>query len=805
MTTTEILPRVSTPSVSILAPHDHAPRPGSRRTIVGMLRRHWVLISVCTAVVAGATAMFTMRLQPIYVATATVRIDEKQRGTPAQDILHLSSGNAVKTEMEMLRSRSLAGVVADSFALQVRMSEPRRVGRDRIFSFLSVARGAEVGDFTLDRAGRTTFALRRLGDKRTITELTTGHRATVGGLTVELAPDAARWRSVRFTVLPFEDTIDSLQALLVVSRRGRDADIIQVQYEGTDPRLVKDVANALVTRFIAARDDARQTETRSTVKFLRGQLDRLSQQLTSAEDDLRSFRERSQIVSLSDQAAAGVRRHSNLEAERSQIDIERAALAKLLENAAAVAKRNPADAAAAYRNLVGFPTLFRDQVTASLLGSLIAAEDRRAELLVRRRPEDPEVKLYTARVAELEERLHGITLIYVSGLTRQVAELDRAISQSEIQLDRIPAKEMTYARLDRNARILDGIYTLFQSRLKEAELAQAVEDPSVRMVDAAALPRVPVRPKPLINLALATLAGLTLGAAAAFAKEYGDRAVHTRDDLQNATGVPVLALIPRAGVPPRWRLLMRFQGEAARNASHLVSARTAHRRPLLAGDTLLEAFYRLDANLSFASREKVSRILVVTSPLAGEGKTTCALHLAATLARRGQRVLLIDADLRRGRIGKTLGMPRQAGLSDILTGGVVPSDAIRAVSIDDANVSVLTAGSRLGATAQLLNSGRGRSLFRQLATDFDVTVVDSPPLNMVADGVLLASVSDGVLIVARAGSTSADALALGMEQLRAVNAPVLGALLNDIDFDREASYDPAYRYYRPEMYQIADS
>ena len=782
------------------------PGPGSRRTVVGMLRRHYLLIAACTLLVAGATALFTMRLQPIYVATATVRIDEKQRGAPAQDILHLATGNAVKTEMEMLRSRSLAAIVADSLALPVRLREPRGVGRDRIFSFLAASRDAEAGDFTLQRTGDGKFVLRRVGEKKAVAELTTGRRTLVGGLTLELAPGATRWSSVRYSVLPFEDTVDSLQTQLNVSRRGRDADIIEVQYEGTDPRLVRDVANALVTRFIAARYEVRQTETRSTVNFLRGQLDRLSVQLTAAEDSLRAFRERSQIVSLPDQAAAGVRRHSQLEAERGELDVERAALAKLLDNAAAVAKRNPADAAAAYRNLVGFPTLFRDQVTASLLGSLVAAEDRRAEMLVRRRPEDPEVQLYTARVIELENRLHGITSVYIAGLTRQVAELDGALAKSDVQLDRIPAKEMTFARLDRNARILDGIYTLFQSRLKEAELAQAVEDPSVRMVDAAALPRQPVRPRPLINVILATLAGLTLGAAAAFAKEYADRSVHTRDDLQSATGVPVLALIPRADIPPRWRLLMRFQGETERNVSRLVSARpgAGHGRPLLAGDTLLEAFYRLDANLSFAGREKAPRILVVTSPMAGEGKTTCALHLAATLARRGQRVLLVDADLRRGRIGKTLGMSRQAGLSEMLTGAVAPSAAIRAVSIDDASVSVITAGSKSGAPAQLLNSGRGRALFRQLAMDFDVTVVDSPPLNMVADGALLASVSDGVLIVARAGSTSADALALGMEQLRAVNAPILGALLNDIDFDREASYDPAYRYYRPEMYQTVE-
>ena len=799
MPTTEIIPRVVNGGLTMLPGHGMQ-RPAAHRPVFGTLRRHLLLIAACAVVVAGATVWFTSRLQPIYVASATVRIDEKQRGAPAQDILHLTTGNAVKTEMEMLRSRSLAAAIVDSFALQVSLHEPRDVRRDRIFSFLGVARTATADDYTLQRVKGGVFELHQGPKDVKVAVLRPGQRVLVNGLGMELTADAARWSRVAFTVVPFEDALDSLQSLLTVSRRGRDADIIQVQYEGTDPRLVRDVANSLVVRFISSRNEVRQTENRSTVRFLRSQLEGLSGQLAAAEDSLRTFREQAQVVSLSDQAAEGVRRHSQLEAERNQINVERAALQKLLDDASAIAKRDPAAASAAYRNLVGFPTLFRDQVTASLLGSLVAAEDRRSELLLRRRPEDPEVELYTARVTELEERLHGLTLVYIQGLSRQVAELDHALSQSNSQLDRIPAKEMTFARLDRNERILDGIYTLFQSRLKEAELAQAVEDPSVRMVDAASMPRRPVRPKPLINLALATIAGLTLGCAAAFAREYRDRSVHTRDDLQGATGLPVLAMIPRAGHPPRWGLAARSRTQFAKLTPSRKSSATVEPAPLLAGDTLVEAYNRLDANLSFASRSDASRILVVTSPLAGEGKTTCALHLSATLARRGQRVLLIDADLRRGRIAQALRLGRESGLSDVLLGKVTPADAIRTVAVGDVDVSVLAAGSRLGAPAQLLSSTAGRALFRQLAAKFDVTIVDSPPLNMVADGALLASVSDGVLLVARAGSTSADALALGMEQLRAVNAPVLGALLNDIDFDLAASYDPAYRYYRPDTY-----
>jgi capsular exopolysaccharide synthesis family protein len=602
--------------------------------------------------------------------------------------------------------------------------------------------------------------------------------------------------------LPLAAAIDSLQASMKVTRRGREADIIEVRVEGTDRYLVRDVPNVLLTNFISRRHHARRADTRSTAKFLRGQIERLGQQLQAAEDSLRAFRERTGVVSLAEQAGASVRRVAELQGERAHLDVERGALAKLLRATESSARENP-DGAPAYRQLIAFPSLLRSQVAAGLLTSLTVADDRRAELLSRRRPDDPDVRALTSRITDIEGQLKTIATTYLAGLTSQVEALDQELRASAHQMARIPEAEVRSARLERQARMLDGIFTVLQSRLKEAELAEAVEDPSVRIVDVAGLPQLPVRPKPLLNLVLAVLAGLSIGIGTGLALEYADRSVHTRQELRAATGVPVMGFIPRANGSRRGavngrgsfrRLLPLTRAKASEAGNSLLL------RPGSVHSAMAEAYRRLDTTLTFADPSASIRRLLVTSALPGEGKTTCAINLAVTLVRRGRRVLLIDGDLRRGRIATALGLKRTPGLAEVLLGSADATDAISSVRVDDGTLSVLTTGARGVETQRLLSSHRLGELFTRLAWAYDVVVIDSPPVNVVGDAALLATHTDAVILVARAGSTTGEALSFGMEQLRGVRAPVVGALLNDVDVARESRYDATYRYYQHPLY-----
>jgi capsular exopolysaccharide synthesis family protein len=188
-------------------------------------------------------------------------------------------------------------------------------------------------------------------------------------------------------------------------------------------------------------------------------------------------------------------------------------------------------------------------------------------------------------------------------------------------------------------------------------------------------------------------------------------------------------------------------------------------------------------------------LLVVTSPSPGDGKTTTAINLAITLAERGRRTLLVDSDLRRGTVGALLGLERSPGLTTILVEGVDPGKVMQQVTLEGgAKLDVLTTGMLPDNPAVLLATDRARRVFQAFRDEYEVVVIDSPPVNVAGDAAMLGSISDGVLIVARAGVTASQALTLTMEQLRAVRAPILGGVLNDVDFDRDITYDGTYRY-----------
>lgn len=784
------------------------------RDVLAVLRRHRVMIAACTVLVTFVTVIVTQRVTPTYEASVSIRVDEKQPSLPALDALQgIASANEVTTEMAELGSRSVAEEVTEALALRVQVLQPERSRRSAIFASLSAGRGADSGVYRLTRRPDGRYAIEQRANAIPRGVVAIGQRVQLGTVSLVLAPTAALQQSIELAVLPFDAAVATLESELQIQRPSRDANIIALRYRGTDPELVRDVANSAAAHFIERRQSVRQTETRSTVKFLREQLARLSTQLAQAEDRLRSFREREQIVDLPEEGRSEVGHAAELQAQRNTLDAERVALSGLLAQVDTMAEHQRPDAPSPYRNLVGFPTLLRNQAATELLASLTAAEDRRTDLLARRTPKDPDVQLLTSRIHQLEEQLRLITTTYLQGLTNQVASYDAVLRQSERQLGQYPAKEIRLARLQRQSKGLEEIYTLLQTRLKEAEVAEAVEDASVRVVDEASLPRAPIFPRPVLNVSLALVSGLLLGIAAAFVREYADHSVHTRNELQAIARTPVLGLIPRFQKPTQ--LSSRIFGTAQRltgmgGGSRQGPAAAGGRPAGSAGPRpgvhplarqsevrmMTEAFQHLATHIAFARPDGAVKRLVLTSPLPGDGKTMIAVNVAVALAQRGRRVLLIDADLRRGMVNVSFHLAREPGLSNVVLGAVRVSDALRPIRVSETGVlHVLTSGALQTNPAPAFAAERIRALLTPLEDDYDLIIFDSPPINVVTDAALLSSSCDGVLVVARAGVTAVPALVLAVEQLRQIRAPILGAVLNDIDFDRDATYDGTYRYY----------
>jgi capsular exopolysaccharide synthesis family protein len=588
----------------------------------------------------------------------------------------------------------------------------------------------------------------------------------------------------------------------------------------------------LASLFIRDKTSMQKVQARSTVKILREQLDSLSNELNTSEAALQTFREKHNVVSLPDEAQAEVQHAATIQAERADLDAERRALQTLMRQVTLEAAHQKPEDASPYRKLIAFPTLLKNPASTEILHTLSTIDDERTTLLTRRTPKDPDVLALTEREHQVEDQVRGIATTYLSGLTEQVTSYDSTLGHYSNRMNVIPAVETEYARLSRTPKVLDTIFVALQTRLKEAQVAEAVDDPTLQLMDPATVPVDPIRPRPVLYLAISVILGLLCGLGLALARDSRDHTVHTRADVLAATGAPVLGLIPRiSGNALTGRL--RFSGELG-DPTHAGGGhgrrRLSHRQRLAAlgaelnGDdtnsdvmeaasepdarsAVAEAYSRLQTNLAFLRPrgENVLKTLVITSPLSGDGKTTSAVNLAVTLVTRGHRVLLIDADLRRGIINRVFGASRTPGLSDVIAGTTSIEAAVRGVSLGrGGELHYLPTGSLPAQPAALLDSPALGDLLARLPSYYDRIIIDSPPINIVTDAALLSAHADGVLVIARSGVTATQALSFAMEQLRHVRAPVLGAVLNDVDFARDAAYDGNYRFqgYRDKYYTV---
>lgn len=752
------------------------------------VRRNWGRIALGVAVGVALSLMYLRLAPPQYEATATVRIDARQSTLPSI-YTEETARDEVFTEIEVLRSRTIATDVVRETSLQAELVEPRRTSRDAVFRSIRVTNPADTGTYHLIRQRDGRYRVEETGAL-----VTRGKAAKVGGTTLILEPADRNLDVVRLHVQSEDAAVTRLLKDVNIGRAGLQASIIALRYESEDPALARDVLNAWTGSFISRRQSVQRSEATSTAKFIQAQLDTLMPQLARAEDRLLKFRNANRIVAPDLEASAQVNQSALLLASRNELDAERGSLQQAVNRVRAKAVTAAPDEPSPYRELLGFPSLLRNQAASELLRSLSALDDQRTALLIRRTSADPDVVALSNRIREVEGQLQGLATTYLSGLTSQVRSADGSLARYASKLSAVPANEVEYARLQRAPRVFDELVTLLQTRLKEAQITEAVKDGSVRVIDAAVAPIIPSSPNRPLTLAFGLTGGLLLGAGLTLYRERSKSAVRTRRDLLELGATPVLGLIPTFSATKRPLLTAAPSSRAlvtagAPAAVPVVSPRSTRVAELAA----VEAFSRLFLNLRWMSDRPV-RTLLVTSPLPGDGKTTNAVHLAAAAARQQLRVLLIDADLRRGGLTNALGLRARTGLVDFLGGGSKVSDVVSQIVLPGgATVDVIPAGS-LSREAGMPQVVQGLQTLLGETRDYEFVIIDTPPVNVVADAAAMASAADAVMLVTRAGETSPAAIELALSQLASAGANVVGTVLNGAEFQHSEGYGTLDEY-----------
>ena len=783
-----------------------------------MLQRNVLLILTCVALSACAAWLYVHYARPVYEASVLLDINGQRsvEFSPGPQ----SDQDQVSTEMEVLTSRTMAEQVIDHLGLQLTLREPRTVSRNDMMSAVAVAQEADSGTYWLVRRADRRYALEK-GKRGSgiLAVYTPGDTVKTQDFSFVLSPRVRPYPVVSFHVERFPEAVSDLSGALRVSRPSAQANLVRLSNSGDDPTLIAQTLNSLGNTYMYRRQNVSTSEARERVKFLRDQIAALSLQLTSSEDELRRFREQGSVVNPEAQGSSQVTRLVDMQAKRAELETERSALGQLLKEVnAAAAKPQEPGAPSPYRRLIAFPTLLRNEAASEILRSLSTVEDQRAQLLTRRTAADPDVQALTGRTNELEDQLRQIAVTYEEGLGNQVSAQDSAIAHFSRDLARIPGQEADFNRLQRQPKVLEDMYGMLQTKLKEAEIAAAAVDATVQVVDSAVAPSKPVRPRALLDLAAALVLGTVIGLLLAVAREHLDSTVRTREQLQTITEVPVLGLIPRITVrtmdPAVKRLAIHLKRKVRRERAPvpLVGLQPPSRKSDLSRSAaaikraletdvesrsgIIEAFGQLQTNIQYARPDRLVKSIVVTSALPGEGKTTTAVNLALTLAQHGTSVLLIDADLRCGSVASAFDIVSAPGLSELLEGKAQLEGVLHRLEVGGmGRLSVIPSGLVPANPGGVLLSNELRELLEEAEREYDIIIIDSPPLNVVADAAILSGVTQGVVLVARSGVTAKAAISYAAEQLRLVRAPLFGTILNDIEPKSYSSYDSAYRYY----------
>jgi polysaccharide biosynthesis transport protein len=743
-------------------------------------KRRWLVVFI-VLLVTGTTAAILARKPDIYLAETEVQVDTESlssgltSGKSAIIVGNASDPAYFNTELQILTKPGLLRRVVKTLDLEHNQDFLSAQSGDNSTTWQRLLR-----TFGLGSKPQTTDSQKRDNGKLLVQEVA----SPVSRNDLE---EAAR----------LEPYVTAIQALLKVEpvKEDRllvtDTRLISIKFTHANPQVAAKVVNAIADTFVLSNLERKTETTNTTGDFLQKRIAELQSQIRSDEERLINYAKNNQILSLDANQNTVVDRLAGLNKQLLEAENER----KMAEAAYRVSKEPGAVDALAAGN------------TKEIEGKLADLKQKRDQLLVENTEEWPEVKEVDKQIAGLEKQIQDahsratstesklLETRYHQGLTREQSlrtafneQRGATLTQNEAAINyRIIQQE-----IETNKGLLDGLL----QHSKENDVILAGTPNNIHVTDYAIAPRVPIGPKRFQGILLAFAFSLGFGVCLATMLEYLDDTVRSTDDVGRLLRLPTLAVIPSMGSwsSPR-RLLTGAGGSVQLKNGNGNGNGKVNSALLLDNDKrspLAEAYRQLRTSVLLSAAGHAPKTVLVTSCIAAEGKTTTTINLAASLAQTGANVLIIDADMRRPRLHSVFGIPNERGLCTILAHEMSEAELLSLVQKEETSgLYLLTSGPVPPNPAELIGSEQMRNLIDSLENTFDHIVIDSPPIASFTDGVLLSSLSDGVILVIHANKCSRKVVQRAQQTLQEIGAKVLGVVLNNVN-----SHSPDYYYYR---------
>jgi capsular exopolysaccharide synthesis family protein len=554
----------------------------------------------------------------------------------------------------------------------------------------------------------------------------------------------------------------------------RNSQLTQINFVSHDRELAARVPNTMAELFIESDLESRIAMTQKATDWLRERMGELRGKVETAERALQDYRDRERIVDAKGIVLSGAGKQLE-ELSRSLVEARQ----KRAEAESAYGMVQQIRARPPPANFEGIPAVLRHPLVQKLKELEAEADRRLSDAAKRYGPEHPKLIQARAEVEaakestrrEIEGIVQGIATEYEVARANEIA-VERALNQSKADIQDINRKEFQLGVLEREAQQNRNLYDMFVNRLKETSVAGGPQSTVARVIDPATTPSEPHAPQKVLIVALATLLALLGTVLLALLLDRLNNTMNSTMDVEDRLGVPALGV------------LQKIKGFAKRGlASELAFFNDSR-------SAFAEAVRSVRTSVLMSALDHPHKVVVVTSSLPEEGKTTLAFNLACALGPV-KKVLLVEADLRRPRIAKLVGRdPGAPGLADLVAGHAQSSQCI--FRHEAADIHVLPAGTVPPNPLELLSSKRMEEVMAKLRESFDILVVDSAPLQLVSDALVLSQQATSVIYVVKADATPYQAAQNGLRRLRRVNAPVLGVVLNQLDLEKAETYYGEY-------------
>jgi polysaccharide biosynthesis transport protein len=717
-------------------PHVYSDIP-SRDSAVGeyirvLAKRKWVILA-CLGTIFAVVAIASLKMTPIYEASGSIAINKPDSTLNFKDSATFSldyyDPTELDTEVKILQS--------DLLALQV------------------------------------------------ITELNLDHSSSSNAppsSSLDLTPDPMQVDSAHISSL-VGGFKGSLRVALAPNTR-----IIEVYYRSADPQTAASVVNTLMQTYMESNVKSHFEMTMQASDWLEKQLVDLQMKVETSQEKLVRYQRDHEILGIDEKQNITTAKLDELNKELTAAESERMdkeSFYRLVESG---------DPDAIASSAGGLDAGAGSQSASALMETLRAKQaDLRiqvADLNTQFGPSYPKLTQLNNQLKQIDSEIQAemkkiaskVRGQYMTALQRENM-LHDALERQKQEANKLNESAIQFNLLKRDAEAYRQLYDGLLQKMKEASVSAGLKSNNFRIVDKARVPSGPVEPNVPRNLGFALILGLMSGVGLAFLLEGLDNTVRTTEQARMISGLAALGMIPmgskssREG-PDGKRLVLASSNEAVELITQV--------RPQ---SQMAESYRALRTSLLLSNLGAPPKVIMVTSALPQEGKSTTSINCAIVLAQKGVRVLLIDADLRRPSIHKTLGMAPRSGLSNVLTGSTTLQQAITRSPILP-NLHILPAGTPPPNPAELLASSNMRDVLAQLREQYDHIVVDTPPTLSVTDAVVLSPRADAVVLVIRSAQTTKQALRRSRDVLVSVNAKVCGVLLNAVDLS-----SPDYYYY----------